>query len=166
MPTDTVTPKSPPTKQEIDDWNNYLKYFNDRVKTDAISDEELDKGDGRYSAEQFAKFHMSSGKNYDYDSQTKKMQDYYNSIYNSSNPMYSEGLKKNYPKPELSKVDGRIGSYTRNYYIPTYTRAELDGKAQAVYNPYADTFAIAQNTTGKSEAEMQQEMKVSSQNAR
>ena len=80
--------------------------------------------------------------------------------------MYSSGLKKNYPKPELSKVDGRIGSYTRNYYIPTYTRAEADGKAQAVYNPYADTFAVAQNTTGKTESEIQQEMKGSSLNKR
>jgi len=162
----TVTPKPSPTKQEVDDWNNYLKYFNEKVKSDGVTDEQLDTGDGQYAKNQFEQYNMLAGKKYDYDGQTKKMQDYYNATYNSPNPMYSAGLKKTYPKPELSKVDGRIGSYTRNYYIPSYTRSEASGKAEATYNPYADTFAVAQNTTGKTEADIQREMKGSSQNAR
>lgn len=119
MPTDQI-----PTQQEINDWNDYLKYFNQRVKEDGISDDELDKGDGRYSAEQFAKFHMSKGKNYDYPSMTQKMQAHYNALYNSPDTRISEGIRKYYPKPELSPVDGRIGSYTRNYYIPSVNRYE------------------------------------------
>lgn len=159
-------PKAPPTKQEVDDWNAYLKYFNEKAKADGVTDEQLDTGDGSYSRNQFEQYHMIQGKRYDYDTQTKKMQDYYNATFNSPNPMYSAGLKKNYPKPELSKVDGRIGSYTRNYYIPSYTRAEAEGKAQALYNPYADTFLVNQNSTGKSEDDIQKEMIASSQKAR
>ena len=168
---ETTTPveqpqRTPPTKQEVDDWNTYLKYFNDRAKSDGVTDEQLDSGDGSYAKNQFEQYNLIQGKRYDYDSQTKKMQDYYNATYNSPNPMYSSGLKKTYPKPELSKVDGRIGSYTRNYYIPGYTKAEEAGKAQALYNPYADTFAVSANTTGKSEDDIQREMKASSQHAR
>lgn len=155
-----------PTQQEIGDWNSYLKYFNEKVRTDGVTDEQLDTGDGKYAKDQFDQYNMLQGKQYDYDTHTKKMQDYYNATYNSPNVMYSAGLKKNYPKPELSKVDGRIGSYTRNYYIPSYTRAEADGKANATYNPYADTFQVAQNSTGKSEEDIQNEMKASSKQAR
>lgn len=121
MPTEPT-----PTQQEINDWNAYLKYFNERVRTDGISDEDLDKGDGRYSQEQFAKFAMENGKNYDYPSMTRKMQAHYNALYNSPDTRISEGIRKYYPKSELSPVDGRIGSYTRNYYIPSVTRFEAE----------------------------------------
>ena len=164
--TPPVEQRTAPTKQEVDDWNAYLKYFNQKVRSEGVTDEQLDAGDGKYAKDQFEQYHMIQGKNYDYDSQTKKMQDYFNATYNSPNPMYSSGLKKNYPKPELSPVDGRIGSYTRNYYIPSYTRAEADGKADATYNPYADTFQVAENTTGKTEADIQKEMQASSQKPR
>lgn len=125
MPTEPT-----PTQQEINDWNNYLKYFNERVKVDGISDDDLDKGDGRYAAEQFVRYSIANDKNYDYPTMTRKMQAHYNALYNSPDKRISEGIKKYYPKPELSPIDGRIGSYTRNYYIPSHTRYEAEKDAE------------------------------------
>ena len=142
--TNTPEPvKSVPTKQEIDDWNNYLKYFNEKVKSDGVKDEELDAGDGQYARNQFEQYNLLTGKNYNYDAQTKKMQEYYNNLYNSPDEFTASLVKTNYTKPELSKVDGRIGSYTRNYYVPTYNHSDNRGvRVQGLLNPYTQGIEV------------------------
>ncbi len=154
--TPAETPKTPPTKEEIDHWNNYLKYFNDQTKTRAITDEQLDKGDGMYSKQMFNSFNLLSKNNYDYDEMTKKMQDYYNSMYNSPDQFTSSLVRNNYPKPELSAVDGRVGSYTRNYYIPKYQYGDNKGvKVQGVIDPYNNAINVT-NSQNASPEEAQQ----------
>lgn len=119
------TPTSTPTPEEVKAWNDYLKYFNYRQNSDGVSDEELDKGDGSYSRNTFDQYMMLNNKPYQYDAMTKKMQQYYNDMYNTDDNAMTEGIRSKYPKEQLSKQDGRIGSLTKNYYIPTYNHTRV-----------------------------------------
>jgi hypothetical protein len=41
--------KVAPSLNEINQWNKYLAFFNDKVKKDGVTDEVLDTGDGTYA---------------------------------------------------------------------------------------------------------------------
>jgi hypothetical protein len=120
-----TTPAAPPVVRTVpsytkaNDWNNFLIYFNDRVKQDGITDEELDKGDGAYAKKVYEEYAKTKGLAYEYDPYTKEMQQYWNDVYNSNDPLALQNVKGRYTKEQLSAVDGRVGSLTRNYYAPT-----------------------------------------------
>ena len=122
VPTAPAVPpvvRTVPTYTKANDWNNFLIYFNDKVKQDGITDEELDKGDGAYAKKAYEEYAKTKGLAYEYDPYTKEMQQYWNDVYNSNDPLALQNVKGRYTKEQLSAVDGRVGSLTRNYYAPT-----------------------------------------------
>jgi len=143
---DSSDVKVAPSLSEINAWNNYLSYFNGKVKADGVSDDQLDAGDGSYSKKLFNEWAASNNVNAPYEDMTKKMQDYYISLFNGADPLAASLVKSKYPKPMLSQVDGRVGSLTRNYYIPTmnYAKTVKDKSGEktfsfkGVFNPYSE----------------------------
>lgn len=137
-----------PTYQEAKDWNDYLIYFNDKVKKEGITDEELDKGDGMYAQKAFDEYALQKKLPYKYADQTKKMQQYWNDVYNSNDPLALQNVRGRYTKEQLSKVDGRIGSLTRNYYAPTvnhgvkYNTGEVVNGYRGIPDPYNGGISI------------------------
>jgi hypothetical protein len=147
--------KTMPAVDDIQFMNNYLKYFNDKVKKDGITDLDLDTGDGKYAEDSFNKYQKLNGSNYDYKTFVSKHQQYYNDIYNGGNKFAASLLKSNYPMSQLSAVDGRIGSYTRNYYTPSYSHADNTGvKVSGYVNPYSDSLELT-NLQGVSDEQAQ-----------
>jgi len=154
-PPDSSNVKVAPSISEINAWNNYLAYFNEKAKSDGVSDEQLDSGDGSYSKKLFSEWAASKNISIPYEDMTKKMQDYYISLFNGPDPLASSLVKSKYPKPVLSEVDGRVGSLTRNYYIPTmnYAKTIKDKSGEktfsfkGVFNPYSENLIdVVHNT--------------------
>lgn len=141
-----------PTRQEIDDWNNLIKFYNSNITTNNTDRAQLDRSAGNTS-DDIWKQYTTANPNFKYekDSYVKKMQTYYNDLYN--NPM-TQG-KVGHPPSQLSDVDGWIGQNTSQYYIPTYHNGIVDntkrvqGSINALFNPYAtdvkDTYMVDQN---------------------
>ena len=143
---DTSQAKVAPSISEVNAWNNYLSFFNGKLKQDGITDEQLDSGDGSYARNVFSEWAASGNIKTPYEDMTKKMQDYYIALFNSQDPLASNLVKSKYPKPQLSEIDGRVGSLTRNYYIPTmnYAKTIKDKSGdktfsfKGIFNPYSD----------------------------
>lgn len=151
----TVEPKTAPNLGEIDQWNKFLGYFNDKAKKDGVTDQALDAGDGSYAKNTWDEWAAANKISSPYDETTKKMQDYYINLYNSKDQFASSLVKNNYPKEELSAVDGRVGSLTRNYYIPTmnYAKTVKDKSGdktysfKAIFNPFSESqIDVAKNS--------------------
>lgn len=126
-----------PTAQEIDDWNNLLKYYNKKLLEGKYERNQLNSGD---LSSNIWKEYASSNPNFKYDPNTyiSKMQSYYNSL--QGNPLTAGiyGMKK-YPSSTLSSTDNIIGEYTSQYYIPKdYYHNEQTGVDEVrILDPYA-----------------------------
>jgi len=142
-----------PTRQEIDDWNNLIKFYNSQLTTTNTDRTKLDRSAGNLSGDIWNQYATSNPNfKYEKDSYIKKMQTYYNDLYN--NPI-TQG-KVGHPPAQLSEVDGWIGQSTSQYYIPTYhngvndVKNHIRGDVNAIFNPYAtdvrEAYMIDQNT--------------------
>jgi hypothetical protein len=129
-----------PSPKEIDDWNNYLKFYNQQVASKGITDDSLDTGPNKFDLETFGAYKQSNPNfGYEHDPFVSKMQKYYNDLYSDPRMKEANAMWYNaYTKPGLSNVDSRIGSYTRNYYIPKkdITNTKQGTTDYMLYNPY------------------------------
>jgi len=150
--------KSVPSVKKIDDWNNFLAYFNESIKKEDIDPASLDKGEDVYARDKFGTFFKDSKDGYSYEGLTGEMQTYFNDIANSEDSFAANAVKASYPYTELSPIDNRIGSQTKNYFINSYSfgKTELSndkyGKQQkktfgykGYFDPYSNSIQVSQN---------------------
>ena len=136
-----------PNLQEINDWNSYLKNWNDYRTQQGLTDEQIDTG--KYSSDYFEDYKKRNPSfGYSREQFVPKMQGYFNAI--KANPYASEvyGVQKfDQTGKDLSKTDAWVGSRTSQYYAPVKgsnfqsygTEGNLKGSADTRYviNPYA-----------------------------
>jgi len=136
-----------PTRQEIQDWTGLISYYNKYLTDNNVDRTKLDRSQGNLSNDIWTEYTKSNPNfKYEKDSYVKKMQQYYNDIYNS--PTLGTKINRSHAPQSLSDVDGWIGQYTSQYWVPmhhtgvdaneenskgTYYKGALDFRL----NPYA-----------------------------